>query len=149
MNGNGHVPADPLPLSLTWRQRFVSYRWAVVAAVMIAALILIAAFSRLPARQHYDSIAVLPFVNAAGDSATQYLSDGIAEQVINDLSQVQNLQVLAWTTVSRYRQSQNDIRAIGRELEVKAVLTGRLVRRDDPPPLPRALPGHAARVRRA
>ncbi len=130
INGNGHVAADP-PSNLTWRQRLVSHRWAVVAAVVITTLILIAAFSRLPGRQHYDSIAVLPFVNAAGDSAAQYLSDGIAEQVINDLSQVQNLQVLAWTTVSRYRQPQNDIRAIGRELDVKAVLTGRLVRRDD------------------
>jgi TolB-like protein/DNA-binding winged helix-turn-helix (wHTH) protein/Tfp pilus assembly protein PilF len=130
MNGSGHVAADSPPSNLTWR-RLASHRWAVVLAVVISAVILIGAFSRLPLRQHYDSIAVLPFVNAAGDSATQYLSDGITEQVINDLSQVQNLQVLAWTTVSRYRQPQSDVRAIGRELEVKAVLTGRLVRRDD------------------
>ena len=131
VNGNGRVAADPQSFNLIWRQLLISHRWAVVSAVVIGTLILIAAFSRLPMRQHYDSVAVLPFVNTAGDSATQYLSDGIAEQVINDLSQVQNLQVLAWTTVSRYRQPQNDVRAIGHALGVKAVLTGRLVRHDD------------------
>jgi TolB-like protein/DNA-binding winged helix-turn-helix (wHTH) protein len=136
MNGNGQVAAAPPSPNLSLRRRLISdrlisHRWAIAATIVIATLILIAAFSRPPARQHFESIAVLPFANSAGDSATQYLSDGVAEQVINDLSQVQNLQVLAWTTVSRYRQPQTDIRAVGRELDVKAVLTGRLVRHDD------------------
>ena len=98
-----------------------------IAAIALAALIL-AAFTRLPSRRHYDSIAVLPFSNGTSDSGTEYLSDGIAQQVVDDLSQLNAVKVMAWTTVSRYRQPQADIRAIGRDLGVKAILTGTLVR---------------------
>ena len=70
-------------------------------------------------------------LNARDDHATQYLSDGIAEQVVDDLSQLSSLRVMAWATVSRYRQPQVDARAVGRDLGVKAVLVGRLIRKGD------------------
>jgi TolB-like protein/DNA-binding winged helix-turn-helix (wHTH) protein len=82
-------------------------------------------------RPKYDSIAVLPFVNAGNDPDSAYLSDGIAEGVINDLSEVPQLKVMAWTTVSRDRNAQTDVRGIGRQLGVKSVLTGRLLRQGD------------------
>ena len=82
----------------------------------------------MPSRRRYDSAAVLPFVNVAGDAETEYLSDGIAEEVVNDLSQLRNVRVMAWTTVARYSQRQIDVRAVGRDLGVKAVLSGRLMR---------------------
>lgn len=113
------------------RSRAKLRRVAMVAASVAISALIFAAFTRLPSRRHYDSIAVLPFVNAASDSSTQYLSDGIAEQVVDDLSQLNAVKVMAWTTVSHYRQSHSDVRAIGRELGVKAVLTGTLVREGD------------------
>jgi TolB-like protein/DNA-binding winged helix-turn-helix (wHTH) protein/Flp pilus assembly protein TadD len=104
---------------------------ATVVAFVIAIAVLLAGFSSLPSRRHYDSVAVLPFANATNNASTEYLSDGIAEQVVDDLSQLNSVRVLAWTTVSRYRQQQKDVRAIGRELAVRAVLTGTLVRNGD------------------
>ncbi len=113
-----------------WR-RALSDRLVVAIGVISLAAILIITFVWVSPRPRYDSVAVLPFLNVAGDSATQYLSDGIAEQVVNDLSQLSALRVMAWTTVSRYRQPHIDVRAVGRDLGVKAVLIGRLVREGD------------------
>jgi TolB-like protein/Tfp pilus assembly protein PilF len=70
-----------------------------------------------------ESIAVLPFANATGDPQLDYLSDGIAEGVLDQLSRVGDLQVLARSTTFRYRQATDPI-AVGRELKVRAVLTG-------------------------
>ena len=103
-------------------------RLAIALAVLLIAALLIAL--AWPRRQ-YDSVAVLPFTEGSDDSATQYLSDGIAEQVVNDLSQVSTLRVMAWATVCRYHQHDVDVRAVGRELGVKAVLSGSLLRDGD------------------
>jgi TolB-like protein/DNA-binding winged helix-turn-helix (wHTH) protein/Tfp pilus assembly protein PilF len=131
LNGNGASAAgEPANGDAPLRQRSLALRVAIILAVVAIAVILVAAFAR-SSRQHYDSVAVLPFTDAAHDSAMQYLSDGIAEQVINDLSQLSTLRVMAWTSVSRYRQPQMDVRAAGRELGVNAVLTGSLSREGD------------------
>jgi TolB-like protein/Flp pilus assembly protein TadD len=81
--------------------------------------------------QHIDSVAVLPFVNASANSDTDYLSDGITEEVINDLSQIPTLKVMARSTVFRYKGRDVDPRQVGNELKVSAVLMGRLVQRGD------------------
>jgi TolB-like protein/DNA-binding winged helix-turn-helix (wHTH) protein/Tfp pilus assembly protein PilF len=130
---NGHVgtPAALRSGNVPWWRRGLTRRLAIVFVVVAVALVLVAAFALAPSWRRYDSVAVLPFVDATADSATQYLSDGIAEQVVNDLSQLSTLHVMAWTTVSRYRQPQIDVRAAGRDLGVKAVLTGRLSREGD------------------
>ena len=73
-----------------------------------------------------DSIAVLPLQNATGDPNRDYLSDGISESLINRLSQLPKLKVMARSTVFRYRNRDTDAQSIGRELRVRAVLTGRL-----------------------
>ena len=73
-----------------------------------------------------DSIAVLPFVNAGGDSNTEYLSDGISETLINSLTQLQQLRVVARHTAFRYKGKETDPQTVGRELNVRAVLTGRV-----------------------
>jgi serine/threonine-protein kinase len=73
-----------------------------------------------------DSIAVLPLENVGDDPGTEYLSDGITEGIINRLSQLPKLKVMARSTVFRYRHRDQDAQAIGRDLRVKAVLTGRL-----------------------
>jgi len=72
-----------------------------------------------------DSIAVLPFENAGGDPEQEYLSDGITGSLINILATIPKLRVMAQSTVFRYKGRKIDPQAIGRELNVRAVLTGR------------------------
>src|SRR5207244_8126361 len=79
-----------------------------------------------------DSVAVMPFVNVSGDAATDYLSEGISESIINNLSQLPSLKkVIALNSVLRYKGKQTDPQAVGRELSVRAVLVGRLTQRGD------------------
>ena len=77
------------------------------------------------------SIAVLPLVNASGDPNMEYLSDGISESLINSLSRLSVLRVMARSTVFRYKGREADPQKAGRELGVDAVLTGRVVQRGD------------------
>jgi serine/threonine protein kinase/tetratricopeptide (TPR) repeat protein len=78
-----------------------------------------------------DSLAVLPFVNASNDPNSEYLSDGISESIINNLSQLSNLRVMARTTVFRYKGKGIDPQKIGRDLNVRAMVTGRVQQRGD------------------
>ena len=74
-----------------------------------------------------DSLAVLPFENASRDPEHEYLSDGIAGSLINILATVPKLRVIAQSTVFRYKGRRIDPQAVGRELNVRAVLTGRVM----------------------
>jgi len=74
-----------------------------------------------------NSLAVLPFENASRDAEHEYLSDGIAGSLINILATVPKLRVMAQSTVFRYKGRGIDPQAIGRELNVRAVLTGRIM----------------------
>ncbi|HEX8169237.1 MAG TPA: protein kinase [Thermoanaerobaculia bacterium] len=71
-----------------------------------------------------DSIAVLPLANATNDPSAEYLTDGITEGVINRLSQLPKLKVMARSTVFRYKNRDVDAQSVGRDLRVRAVLTG-------------------------
>jgi eukaryotic-like serine/threonine-protein kinase len=70
------------------------------------------------------SLAVLPFANAGKDPEMDYLSDGISSEITNSLSRLPNLQVMASSTVARYKARQDDPQGVGRDLHVDAVLTG-------------------------
>jgi TolB-like protein len=78
-----------------------------------------------------DSLAVLPFVNLGGDPNTEYLSDGITESLIDSLSQVPNLKVMSRNSAFRYKGKDTDARTAGREMGVRAVLTGRITQRGE------------------
>jgi eukaryotic-like serine/threonine-protein kinase len=80
-------------------------------------------------RRAIDSIAVLPLLNDGSHPDAEYLSDGISEGVIDILSQLPTLRVLARSTVFRYKGQQSDALEIGRRLGVSAVVTGRLLQR--------------------
>ena len=89
-------------------------------------------------RRAIDSLAILPLVNLSGDSETDYLSDGITEALIHTLSQMPRLRVMARSTVFRYKvrttgslhAEEPDPMQVGRELNVRAVLVGRILQRD-------------------
>jgi TolB-like protein/Flp pilus assembly protein TadD len=75
-----------------------------------------------------SSIAVLPLVNDSGDADLDYLSDGIAESLIDNLSYLPRLRVIARTTVFRYKSPGDRIspQQIGAELDVEVIVTGRI-----------------------
>src|SRR5437764_9926589 len=73
-----------------------------------------------------DSLAVLPLANVSNDPNTEYLSDGITESIIGNLSQLPRFRVMALATVFRFKGKEVDPKAAGRELGVQAVLVGRL-----------------------
>jgi serine/threonine protein kinase/tetratricopeptide (TPR) repeat protein len=74
-----------------------------------------------------DSLAVLPFENTSRDPEHEYLSDGIAGSLINNLATIPKLRVMAQSTVFRYKGRAMDPQTVGRELNVRAVLAGRIM----------------------
>ncbi|HWC75897.1 MAG TPA: protein kinase, partial [Blastocatellia bacterium] len=87
--------------------------------------------SDLRARQSggvIDSLAILPFGNLPAETQLEYFSEGITESIINTLSRIPELRVMAWSTVCAYKDRQVDPRAAGRDLGVRGVVTGRLIR---------------------
>src|SRR6201993_5567830 len=74
-----------------------------------------------------ESVAVLPFANDSADPDGEYLSDGITETLINHLSQIWNLRVVARSTVFRYEGKDIDPQKAGNDLHVRAVVSGRLL----------------------
>ena len=79
-----------------------------------------------PREAAINSLAVLPFVNASDDPNAEYLSDGITESIINNLSQLPQLRVIARSTAFRYQGRDIHPQEAGREMGVRAVLTGRV-----------------------
>jgi serine/threonine-protein kinase len=105
-------------------------------AIALAAVLAIPAvvgwfFWRNRAGQSINSLAVLPFVNAGGSPDAEYLSDGIPESLMNSLSELPNLKVMSRSAVFRYKGKEADPRVVGRDLGVRAVLTGRITQRGD------------------
>ncbi len=78
-----------------------------------------------------DSIAVLPFVNGSGSPDADYLSDGLTDTITNSLSQIHSLRVVPRTLVMRYKNQNVDPRQAARDLNVRAIVTGRVEQRGD------------------
>jgi TolB-like protein/Tfp pilus assembly protein PilF len=84
-------------------------------------------FLRHTSTAQIESIAVLPFVNEGGNADVEYLSDGMTETLINSLSQIPKLSVKARNSAFRYKGKETDLQKIAQELNVQAILTGRIV----------------------
>jgi serine/threonine-protein kinase len=78
-----------------------------------------------------DSVAVLPFLSANGDQGADSMSDNVTERLINSLSRLPGLRVMSFSSVLRYKGQQPVPSAVGQELGVRAVITGRVVQRGD------------------
>ena len=118
--------AKPAGHRVGWKLAFLA---ATVAAVLPGVWYLRPAF-HAPSRIA-GSLAVLPFANASGSSDTEYLSDGITDSLINDLSDIGQLKVMSRSAVFPYKGRYVDAREVGRALGVGAVLTGRVTQRGD------------------
>ncbi|MGH9872470.1 MAG: tetratricopeptide repeat protein [Pyrinomonadaceae bacterium] len=78
-----------------------------------------------------ESIAVMPFVNESGNADVEYLSDGMTDTLIASLSQLPNLSVKARSSVFRYKGKETDAKTLGKDLNVQAILNGRVVQHGD------------------
>ncbi|HTQ85528.1 MAG TPA: protein kinase [Candidatus Solibacter sp.] len=107
--------------------------FAGLAAVILGVLLSVGAYlllsHRAPAR--IDSVAVLPFVNVTADPESEYLSDGLTDNLISSLSQLPDLAVRPRSSVARYKGKDADVQIIAKELSVAALVTGRITCRGD------------------
>ncbi|HSE35773.1 MAG TPA: serine/threonine-protein kinase, partial [Blastocatellia bacterium] len=112
-----------------------------LAAAVVAGLVLMAVVAgvigistylgRGAAEAAIDSIAVLPLVNQNRDPDSEYLSDGLTESIINSLAQLPNLKVVPSSSAFRYKGKEVDPLVAGKEMGVRAILTGRIMQRGD------------------
>jgi TolB-like protein/Flp pilus assembly protein TadD len=129
---SGAAPAIREPVRASRRSKLVLL--AIVAVVAFAALAYLfadkfwsskhltpsaAAFAPPP-----HSIAVLPFINLSGDKEQEYFSDGLTEELLNSLAEINGLQVAARTSAFSFKGTNTDIGTIARKLNVGAVLEG-------------------------
>jgi eukaryotic-like serine/threonine-protein kinase len=104
--------------------------------IAVAALLIIASaagayyFTRAPSGA-INSVAILPFVNMSKDPNTEYLSDGITDSLINSLSQLPNIRMIPRGSVFRYKGHEVDPQQVGRDLNVQAIVTGRITQLGD------------------
>jgi serine/threonine-protein kinase len=112
------------------------HKSAALAALLVSLLALGAlgywySGRRTPGGGQVESIAVLPFENVGGSADTEYLSDGVTESLINDLSRLSNLRVIARSTVFSLKGRGLTPQQVGKQLNVRAVLTGKVLQRGD------------------
>src|SRR2546425_5651097 len=101
--------------------------------LLIAAVFIVAGYFYFSRKSNatIQSIAVMPFVNESGNVDVEYLSDGMTETLIKSLSQLPSLAVKSRSTVFYYKGKETSPKKIGEELNVQAVLLGRVVQRGD------------------
>lgn len=130
------APAAPAVAVVAKPKRY----WPKLAAAAVAVILLstgawFATSSRnstpAPTVETSRTIAVLPFVNMSGDQENEYFSDGITEEILNALVQVDGLRIASRTSSFAYKDKQDDIRDIGRKLGVNTVLEGSVRRSGD------------------
>jgi serine/threonine-protein kinase len=130
-----HPDSSAPPSTISETGASTSVRMNRASAIIIGATLLILAsatgayFYFAHARSGaINSVAVLPFSNASSDPNIEYLSDGITESLINSLTELRQLRVIARTTVFRYKAKEIDPQKVGHELNVGALVTGRVRR---------------------
>jgi TolB-like protein/DNA-binding winged helix-turn-helix (wHTH) protein/Tfp pilus assembly protein PilF len=112
-------------------------KWAPVAAglglfaILFPTYLLRHAAPSQALNKKIDSIAVLPFENAAASAETDFLADGITQGAIDRLSRLGDLKVISMGSVSRYRGRQGDPKQIGHDLGVRSIMLGHIEFRED------------------
>ncbi len=130
------LSTDERPVSTGPSGRFSSYLQGKAFVFVVSMFVVLAtggffAYRYFTADTQIRSIAVMPFINESGNPEVEYLSDGMTETLINSLSKVPNLSVKARSSVFRYKGKELDPQKIASELNVEAILTGRVAQRGD------------------
>jgi serine/threonine-protein kinase len=109
---------------LTWRTTGLSFLVALALwGVVAAGLLVFGGYGRVSADEH-ESVAVLPFENLSGNPDNEYFSDGITSDIINHLSRIADLKIISRTSVMQYKNTDKNLRQIGEELGVSAIVEG-------------------------
>ena len=116
------------PVKVPTSRRYVLPALAAVVTVALASV-----FFFLKGKQdRIDSVAVLPFTVVSSLPDSEYLADGIAESIIRNLTQMPDLKVASFASVARFKGAKiDDVQVLGKQLGVRAVLSTRVLQRDD------------------
>ena len=130
------TPGNPKPAMQAQQQDAASgsrfWLLATAATVLVGlAIVVLYTGSTSSNGDQIDSVAVLPFFNAAGDQELDYISEGLSENLIDRLSELPQLKVIARNSSFKYRDENLDLQDVARKLGVRAIITGRLTRRGD------------------
>ncbi|HEV8188307.1 MAG TPA: protein kinase [Pyrinomonadaceae bacterium] len=124
------IPQTVSPVGLRTKHR-VTIAFAVLAALALTVAGYMAFNSRRNSSNPADSIAVLPFQNKNHDAELDYLSEGLAESLIDRLSSLPQLKVIARSSSFKYKDENLDVRELASALQVKAIISGAFVRNGD------------------
>jgi TolB-like protein/DNA-binding winged helix-turn-helix (wHTH) protein/Tfp pilus assembly protein PilF len=128
------VMAAPLHVSNTSRRKLRVLRWAALAVLLLSVGFAIRTRLKSASTARFNSvqaIAVLPLRNISSDSAQEYFSDGITDEIITDLAKLGGPKVISRTSVMQYKGTSKTIPEIARELHVGAILEGSVERSGD------------------
>jgi TolB-like protein/Flp pilus assembly protein TadD len=129
----GAPPSPTLELNKTKQRKIAIILVVIMTAVVAAtsALLINSYRSGKLDGASIQSIAVMPFVNESGNADVEYLSDGMTETLIKSLSNLPNLNVKPRSLVFRYKGKDTDLQTVAKELNVQAVLNGRVIQRGE------------------
>jgi serine/threonine-protein kinase len=114
---------------MDWRG--IVLRLALLALILISGYVINQRHPRPAPRDAASSIAVLPFVNLSSEKENEYFSDGLTDDLINALTKVQGLRVVARSSAFQFKGKSPDIRTVGRQLNVATVLEGSVQKSGD------------------
>jgi serine/threonine protein kinase/Flp pilus assembly protein TadD len=124
--------ARPTVAESKWTVAIKAKRLSIAVAVLLVVAGIAAYFYFHSASSGtINSVAVLPFINVSKDQNTEYLSDGISESLINHLSQLPQLKVIARSSTFMYKGKEVDPQEAARALGVQAIVTGHVLQRGD------------------
>jgi len=128
-------PSSDAQIAADLAKRHRGKVFGVVTLVIAAIAIAVFMMQRSPAEPEGDaqirSLAVLPFSNASGDPDAEYLGEGIAESLINSMTSIPDLRVVSRSSAFRFKETDSTPAQIGQELNVGAIVTGRVTQRGD------------------
>ena len=127
-NGTGDATVHASPARAAVPKRFWLIATAITVLLGLGAIVFYTD-SAAPSDEQINSVAVLPFFNTAGDPELDYLSEGLSETLINKLSELPQLKVIARSSSFKYRDEKLDIQDVARKLGVHAIISGRFTRR--------------------
>jgi TolB-like protein/DNA-binding winged helix-turn-helix (wHTH) protein/Tfp pilus assembly protein PilF len=124
--GDSEIYEAPVPEAAAARQPRRRWILAVVGVLTVLAIVVGVTWRRHAGAGPIRAIAVLPFVNLSGNPGLDYISDGLTDELTNALTRLQGVDVAARTSAFQFRGKNEDVREIGRKLNVAGILEGSL-----------------------
>jgi non-specific serine/threonine protein kinase len=143
----GRLGDSAVTIAPVRRARAGRWRLPLVSAVVVLIAVAAALYLSTGRTEAMNTLAVMPFVNVSSDAEAEYLCDGITESLINRLAELPSVsKVIARGSVFVYKGQDVDPREVGRELGVKALITGRVVHQGDELSISVEGPGQSSRL---